>query len=107
MYVKLQDGALEIAPKTIVADGKMICNPADTELEELGYKKLQHTQKPEGAPEGKEYTFRWTEQEDAVVQEWYLIDSQPVQASIEERVAALEEESRTMDSVFEEVVSNG
>lgn len=107
MYVKLQDGALEIAPKTILADGKIICNPTDAELEEQGYKKLQHTQKPSDAPEGQEYTFRWVEQENAVVQEWYLVDKAPAQASIEERVAALEEENEAMNSVFEEVVKNG
>lgn len=104
MYGKLKDGVLETAPRVVVVDGKTVCNPTDAELENMGYKKIRYTEKPEDAPEGKEYEFRWTEQEKEIVQEWFLTDKI---LTMEERVAALENESRSMDSVFEEVVQNG
>ena len=87
MYGKLKDGILEIAPKVVVIDGKTVCNPTDSELEKLGYKKIRHVEKQEDAPEGKEYEFRLVEQEKEIVQEWFLTDKIP---TMEERVVALE-----------------
>lgn len=91
MYGKLKDGVLETTPRVVVVDGKTVCNPTDAELENMGYKKIRHVEKPEDAPEGKEYEFRWTEQEKEIVQEWYLVD----------HVKTLEEQMQEMQNKVE------
>ena len=74
MHAKLQNGFLRSAPKMITLDGRTINNPYDSELEELGYKPVVHTDMPTDAPEGKHYESSWSETDTDIRQVWTLTD---------------------------------
>lgn len=74
MYAKLQSGFLRSAPKTIVLDGKTINNPLSEELEQLGYKPVMYTDMPTEVTEGKHWESGWTEEENAIMKVWKLVD---------------------------------
>ena len=74
MYAKLQNGLLRSAPKTIVLDGRIINNPYDSELEQLGYKQVVYVDMPTEATEGKHWESEWEEGENAIRQVWKLVD---------------------------------
>lgn len=73
MYAKLQNGLLRSAPKTIVLDGRIINNPYDSELEQLGYKQVVYVDMPTEATEGKHWESEW-EEGDVIRQMWKLVD---------------------------------
>lgn len=74
MYVKLQNGFLRSAPKTIVLDGKTINNPLPEELEQLGYKPVMYTDMPTEITDGKHWESGWEEKDAEIVQTWTLVD---------------------------------
>lgn len=74
MYAKLQYGFLRSAPKTIVLDSKTINNPLSEELEQLGYKPVMYTDMPTEVTEGKHWESGWTEEENAIMKVWKLVD---------------------------------
>lgn len=74
MYVKLQNGFLRSAPKTIKLDGKTINNPLPEELEQLGYKQVVYTDMPIEATEGKHWESSWTDGGTEIRQAWKLVD---------------------------------
>lgn len=73
MYVKLQNGFLRSAPKTIVLDGKTINNPLPEELEQLGYKQVMYVDMPTEVTEGKHWESEW-EEGDVIKQVWKLVE---------------------------------
>lgn len=74
MYAKLIDNVLHRAPKKLTINDVVIYNPPDNLLEEQGYKPVELVNMPNDAPDGKHYESEWVEQDNAIVQNWYLVD---------------------------------
>ena len=91
MYVKLIDGRLQYAPKKVTIGEATVYNPTEEQLAGLGYKPLVIEDAPE-VEEGYHIEPAYTETEEAVVQDWIVVEDDPVEPTEEERIAALEEE---------------
>lgn len=106
MYAKLINGSLKRAPKKVTHKGKIIVNPPEDVLLELGYYPVIYTDMPE-APEGQHAESSWVQGNSEIVQAWNFADNPPAPEVDEptegERIEALEA------AVFElaEVIANG
>ena len=74
MYAKIVNGIFIRAPKKLINNDVVIYNPPTTLLAAHGYKPVEMTEQPDDAPEGKHYESEWAEQNNAIVQNWYLVD---------------------------------
>jgi hypothetical protein len=75
-YGTFTNGNLIPAPRRIILDGWQIFNPTDEQLTAAGYKPVVYTDSPE-APEGYYAEAYWTETEEAITQEWRLVEAEP------------------------------
>lgn len=72
MYAKLSDNTLQIAPKQVQLAGHTVINPSEDILLALGYLPVQYTDQPAVA-DGYYAVPRWTQTENAIVQEWDVV----------------------------------
>lgn len=72
MYAKLQNNTIRIAPRQVQWAGQTVINPGEDILLELGYLPVQCTDTPAVA-DGYYAVPRWTQTENAIVQEWNVV----------------------------------
>lgn len=109
MLGKIIDGKLTYPPHRIVLDGMQIFNPTETQLISAGYKPIVETDMPDDALEGQHYEAQYTDGETQITQSWVLVENEPIdpdEKTIDQRVAALEQEQTQMNAIFEEVVNS-
>lgn len=75
MYAKLISGALRSAPKKVDYNGKIIFNPTEEILLELGYLPVTYTDMPTDAPDGQHYESSWSQTDTEIVQVWEMVDN--------------------------------
>lgn len=86
MYAKLRNNMPQIAQKQVQWEGQTVINPSVDILLALGYLPVQYTDPP-AVDDGYYAAPRWTQIENAIVQEWDVVkDTRPLTA---EEVAAL------------------
>ena len=73
-YAKLVNGSLRASPKNIEHSGKIICNPKEYALLELGYLPVRNTDMPTDATTGQHYEPHWEQTEMEIVQVWELVE---------------------------------
>lgn len=78
MYAKLINGALRRAPNKITHNNRIVFNPPEEILEELGYYPVIYTDAPMDAPEGQHYEPSWVQGEAEITQIWNLVDDPEV-----------------------------
>lgn len=103
MLGKIVDGKLTYPPHRIVLDGMQIFNPTEEQLRQAGYKEIQETDMPDDAPEGQHYEAQYTDGETQITQSWVLVENEPTPEgkSIEQRVAALEQDVSGINTAIE------
>ena len=74
MYAKLISGTLRSAPKKVNHNNRVIFNPPEDILMELGYFQVTYTDIPSDAPTGQHYESHWEQTDTAIVQVWTLAD---------------------------------
>lgn len=75
MYAKLINGTLRSAPKKVTYNGKVIFNPPEEVLLDMGYLPVAYTDMPTDAPEGRHYESSWSQTDTEIVQVWTLVDN--------------------------------
>lgn len=75
MYAKLISGALRSDPKKVDYNGKIIFNPTEEILLELGYLPVTYTDMPTDAPDGQHYESSWSQTDTEIVQVWEMVDN--------------------------------
>ena len=75
MYAKLISGTLRSAPKKVDYNGKVIFNPPEEVLLDMGYLPVAYTDMPTDVPEGRHYESSWSQGENEIVQVWTLVDN--------------------------------
>ena len=89
MYAKLINGTLRSAPKKVDYNGKIIFNPTEEILLELGYLPVTYTDMPTDAPDGQHYESSWSQTDAEIAQVWELVDN-PAEPEPELTIADLE-----------------
>lgn len=80
MYAKLRNNTPQIAQKQVQWEGKTVINPSEDILLALGYLPVQYTDPP-AMDDGYYAVPRWTQTENAIVQEWDILpDTTPLSA---------------------------
>ena len=74
-YAKLVNGSLRASPKNVEHSGKIICNPKEDVLLEMGYFPVTYTNMPTDEIEGSHYEPHWEQTETEIVQVWELVDN--------------------------------
>lgn len=74
MYAKLTNGALRRAPNKIIYNSRIVFNPPDKMLSELGYYPVLYTDMPMDVSEGQHYESSWVQGETEIMQVWNLVD---------------------------------
>ena len=74
MYAKLINGALRSAPKKVDYNGKVIFNPPEEILLDMGYFPVTYTDMPSDALNGQHYESHWEQTDTEIVQVWTLVD---------------------------------
>ena len=81
MYAKLQNNILQIAPKQVQWEGKTVINPSEDIFQAMCYLPVQFTDPPT-VDDGYYAVPRWTQTENAIVQEWDVVkDTRPLTES--------------------------
>lgn len=75
MYAKLINGTLRSATKKVDYNGKLIFNPPDDVLLDMGYFPVTYTDMPTDAPDGQHYESSWSQTDAEIVQVWTLVDN--------------------------------
>lgn len=75
LFAIFQNGVLKYAPKKVNYNDRIVFNPTEEILKELGYKEVQNTEYPN---DGKYYVSSYEEQDDKIVQVWAETE-EPVQ----------------------------
>ena len=88
MYGKLVNGRIEYAPKNIVHNGKLICNPKDALLLKLGYFPVVLTEQE--AQEGYISIPYWEEENNQIIQKWKFEKAEE-QITTDDTVSILED----------------
>lgn len=73
-YAKLVNGSLRASPKNVEFNGRIICNPKEDVLLELGYLPVTYTNMPTDAPDGQHYKPHWEQTDTEIVQVWELVE---------------------------------
>lgn len=73
-YAKLVNGSLRASPKNIEYNGRIICNPKEDALLELGYLPVRYTNMPDDAQECSHYEPHWEQTDTEIVQVWTLAE---------------------------------
>ena len=76
MYAKLISGTLRSAPKKVTYNGKIIFNPPEEILLDMGYLPVAYADTPTDAPDGQHYEPSWSQTDTEIVQVWTLVDNQ-------------------------------
>ncbi|WP_291235925.1 hypothetical protein [Frisingicoccus sp.] len=81
MYAKLVNNTPRYTskPPWVTYNGKMIGNAPDEILAELGYHKVQETEMPNDAPEGKHYESHLEYADGVIKQVWSLVYDPAIQ----------------------------
>lgn len=74
MLAKLINGVIQYAPKKIYIDNKLVFNPTDEQLKELGYKEIVYTEAPQTQVKGKFWASKFEDRVINIEQVWYLVD---------------------------------
>lgn len=74
MYAKLVNGTLRRAPNKVTYCNKIIFNPTEEILLDMGYLPVTYTDMPTDAPEGQHYESSWEQTDTEIVQVWTLTD---------------------------------
>lgn len=74
-YAKLVNGSLRASPKNVEHSGKIICNPKENILLDMGYLPVTYTDMPTDAPDGQHYESHWEQTDTEIVQVWTLVDN--------------------------------
>lgn len=74
MYAKLISGTLRSAQKKANHNNRVIFNPPEDILLELGYFPVAYTDMPTDAPTGQHYEPHWEQTDTEIVQVWALVD---------------------------------
>lgn len=77
MYAKLIDGNLHRAPKKLIIGDNVVYNPSDEQYRNAGYKPVEYSEPPYDAPEGQHWEGAFVDGEEAITQEWQLVDDPP------------------------------
>lgn len=86
MYAKLRNNMPQIAQKQVQWEGKTVINPSADILLALGYLPVQYTDPPT-VDDGYYAVPRWTQTENAIVQEWDVRkDTSPMTAEVVTRL---------------------
>lgn len=75
MYAKLISGTLRSAPKKVTYNGKVIFNPPEEILLDMGYLPVTYTDMPTDASNGQHYESYWEYTDTEIVQVWTLVDN--------------------------------
>ena len=87
-YAKLNNGALQYAPRTVTKD-RVHYNPYPVELLiEDGYKPVEMTPMPE-PEDGYVWVSGWEEEDDAIVRTWHKEEAPEPEPSAEEALEML------------------
>ena len=91
-YVKLIDGSISYAPRSVLVDGNWVGNPPAEVLEAEGYKPVRYTEAPAVEP-GYIAVPGWEETGEEIVQTW-AVEPEPDEISEERayRIITGEEE---------------
>lgn len=73
-YAKLVNGSLRASPKNVEYNGKIICNPKENILLDMGYFPVTYTNMPTDEIEGSHYEPHWEQTETEIVQVWELVE---------------------------------
>lgn len=107
MYAKLMYGTLRSAPNKVDYNGKIIFNPTEEILLELGYLPVTYTDMPTDAPDGKHYESHWEQTDTEIVQVWKLVDD-PIyptpEPTPEERISNLETTTDELKSTSDDII---
>lgn len=107
MYAKLISGTLRSAPKKVDCNGKIIFNPPEEVLLDMGYLPVAYTDAPTDAQEGQHWESVWNEEENAIKQVWKLVDN-PVypepEPTPEERISNLETTTDELKSTSDDII---
>lgn len=74
MYAKLINGTLRSAQKKVDYNGKVIFNPPDDILLDMGYFPVTYIDMPTDAPDGQHYESHWEQTDTEIVQVWTLVE---------------------------------
>ena len=75
-FAKINDGALLFAPKKVTWHNKIVYNPSETKLRELGYKELVYDIYNDiDIPEGKCLRESYVEDETTITVQHTLVDN--------------------------------
>ena len=99
MYGKIENGALVLAPKTLVAFGKVHYNPADSVCREMGYLPVVNTP----CPDGGNYTETWEEVDGKIVCVWTERPAEGKPMTAEDRLCQAESQLAQMISATEKM----
>lgn len=77
MYARLINNILYRAPKKLIIGDNAVYNPADEQYRNAGYKPVEYSEPPYDAPEGQHWEGAFVDGEEAITQEWTLVDDPP------------------------------
>lgn len=107
MYAKLINGTLRSAPKKVDYNGKVIFNPPEEVLLDMGYLPVTYTDMPADVPEGRHYESHWEQTDVEIMQVWKLVDD-PIyptpEPTPEERISNLETTTDELKSTSDDII---
>lgn len=68
-------GTLRSAPNKVDYNGKIIFNPSEEILLDMGYLPVTYTDMPTDAPDGQHYESSWEQTDTEIMQVWTLADN--------------------------------
>ena len=74
MYGKIIDGRLQIAGQIITTDKGFISNPTTEQLDELGYKEIEYTEKPSYDMNNQKLNEVYNEEENKIVVNYEIVE---------------------------------
>lgn len=72
MYGIIKDGQLITAPRVVTIGNRVVSNPTDEQLIQLGYKPISYVEKPTDELLGQSYIETWSDNGNSIVQTWEL-----------------------------------
>lgn len=78
-YAKLVNGSLRASPKNVEYNGRIICNPKEDILLEIGYLPVTYTDMPSDTVNGQHYEPHWEQTDTEIVQVWELVEDVAMQ----------------------------
>ena len=104
---KLMSGTLRSALKTVNYNGKLIFNPPEDVLLDMGYFPVTYTDMPTDASTGQHYESHWEQTDTEITQVWKLVDD-PIyptpEPTPEERIINLETTTDELKSTSDDII---